>query len=494
MKTKNTGMSLAVLLLLIVASCTSNKKGDTGTPTKPTEPLLKADTQTITLNSDSYLQEFSGAGVSIGLYLGHHYSMSAPSQDLAIKLLTQDCNMQYFQDYIEIYPADDPDYFDRRANYIKAGKVYQPDLKFSLVGNKFPKDLMRDIVVNGETLKALNTTDPLIYDKVANWWYKMTEGFYQRGVATDILNVVNEPDLDRPFRKNHYGLDGNTKEAVARVFKYAVPKYKAMLANPAINTLNMKTPLVMGPSTISPAGCLDYINFFKTQHPDVWAGIDIVATHQYINGANGSQFQSIKTAAAGKPVYQSETHALMGDALNFKDIFISKDLQAALSLANLFTTAVNNGVNSWWYFENNYPNVEVHPGGLLSIPFSAPVPTPYKHYYAFKQLTSSQPAFSNVLNCLTESKPNTQMIAFRKKGQDIIFANYSNYNQAPMNIAVSVKGGGVTRKITGYSLTTTSEVDNAALLKDTTFATPKDGVVIYTKGLSVNTLKVRFVD
>lgn len=492
MKTKKITVIFLLLSLLGAVSCSSDKKGETGIPEKPTDPTLTAETQTITLNSENYLQEFSGGGVSIGLFLGHHYSMNTTSQDAAIKLLTKDCNMQYFQDYIEIYPADDPEYFERRANYIKAGKVYQPDLKFSLVGNKFPKDLMRDIVVNGETLKALDTSDSLIYDKVANWWYKMTEGFYLRGVTTDILNVVNEPDLDRVFRKHHYGLNGNTKEAVAQVFKKAVPKYKAMLANPAINTLNMKTPLIMGPSTISPAGCLDYIQFFKSQHPDVWAGIDIVSTHQYINGANAQQFQSIKTAAEGKPVYQSETHALMGDALNFSGVFISEPLKAALSLSNLFTTAVNNGVSSWWYFENNYPNVEVHPGGLLSIPWAAQAPVPYKHYYAYKQLTSAQPASSNVLNCVIQSKPNTQMIAFRKKDQDIIYAHYSNYNIKPMNISVTVKGSGGSRKITGYTLTTTSEVDNGALLKDTTFSSPKDDVVIFTKGLSLNTIKVKF--
>jgi hypothetical protein len=84
------------------------------------------------------------------------------------------------------------------------------------------------------------------------------------------------------------------------------------------------------------------------------------------------------------------------------------------------------------------------------------------------------------------------MIAFRKKGQDIIYAHYSNYNIKPMNISVTVKGSGGSRKITGYTLTTTSEVDNGALLKDTTFSSPKDDVVIFTKGLSLNTIKVKF--
>ncbi|MBK0382091.1 hypothetical protein I5M32_03885 [Pedobacter sp. SD-b] len=484
--------SIITLISLVgLASCSRDK---TGAPAKPTDPVINAEKQNLVLNSEDYKQEFLGGGVSIGLFLGHHYSMSATAQDQAVRLIAKDCNMQYLQDYIEIYPADDPEYFDRRANYIKAAKAYQPDLKFSLVGNKFPADLMHDIVVNGETLQALNTDDPAIYDKVANWWYKMTEGFYQRGVATDILNVVNEPDLDRTFRKNHYGLAGDTKEAVARVFKYAVPKYKAMLANPSISTLNMKTPLIMGPSTISPVGCLDYIQYFKTNHPDVWKGIDIVSTHQYENGGRPELFQTIMSQADGKPIYQSETHALMGDALNFNGVFISKALNAALSLSNLFCTAVNNGVSSWWYFETNYPNVEVHPGGLLSIPWAAQEPIPYKHYYAFKQLTSAQPASSNVIGYVLENKPNTQVIAFRKKNQNVIYADYSNYNTKPMNVSITVKGTNGNRKIAGYTLTTTSELDNGALLKDTTFASPQDAAVIFTKNLSLNTIKLNLAN
>ena len=486
MKTRNHSTSLLFFSFLLIMGCSGDDSAS-DTPTTP-EPNTKA--QNIVLNAEDYKQQFIGGGVSIGLYMNNHYSTSPAVQDQAIQLLAKDTNMKYFQDYIEIYPSDDPAYFDRRANYIKAAKVYRPELEFSLVGQKFPKDVMREIVVNGEKFQALNTDDPLIYDKLANWFFELFKGFYERGVSVEIFNVVNEPDLNTGFRKQHYGLNGNTMEGAARVFKYAVPKFKAMLNDPVKNTLNMKVPLIMGPSTISPNGCIEYIDYFKTNHLDVWKSIDIIATHQYINGGNPDLFKTIVAKAEGKPIYQSETHALKGDALNLDAVFASRDIKAALSLSNLFNTAVNNGVSSWWYFENNYPNVEVHPGGLLSIPDKALQATPYKHYYAFKALTSAQPPLSHVIGFTLDKDPKTELIAFRKKNENTVYAHFSNYNTKAKDISITVKGASGNKKITGYTVTVTSETNNGAVLDSKVFDTPQDSIKLSAISLSINTIKI----
>ncbi|PQV48835.1 hypothetical protein CLV33_10440 [Jejuia pallidilutea] len=491
MKTKHNTVKLLLLYLIIcISGCSSDTvEQNEETPEETTENTAKK----IVLSVTDYKHEFVGGGVSIGLFLGHHYSMNQTSQDEAIRLLAQDCNMKYFQDYIEIYPSDDPEYFDRRANYVKAAKVYRPELEFSLVGNKFPVDLMHEITVNGEKFQALNTDDPEIYNRLANWWFELFKGFYERGVSVEILNVVNEPDLDRPFRKQHYGLNGDTKEAVSRVFKYAVPKFKEMLDDPEINTLNMKVPLIMGPSTISPNGCLTYMEYFKNNHPDVWNNIDIIATHQYENGANVQLFKNIVNQAEGKMFYQSETHALKGDGLNLDAVFASRDLKAALSLSNLFSTAVNNGVSSWFYFENNYPNVEVHPGGLLSIPWQAEKPIPYKHYYVFKALTSAQPANSNIIGYSMDNPSKSELIAFIKKDQNIVYAHYSNYSTKAQDISITVKGANNNiLKISEYNLTSTSEINNGALVDTKTYQTPEDNITLTTEPLSINTIKITF--
>lgn len=449
------------------------------------------EVQKISINSDDYKHQFKGGGVSIGLFLGHHYSMNTSAQDKAIRLLSEDCNMSYFQDYIEIYPTDNPEYFDRRANYVKAAKVYQPDLEFSLVGNKFPKDLMTDLVVGTDSLKVLNTSDPKIYDKLANWWFQLFKGFKERGVSTKILNVVNEPDLDRLFRKHHYGLNGDTKEAVSLIFKHAVPKFKQMFNDASINTLNMETPLIMGPSTISPVGCIDYINYFKSKHPDVWNGIDIVATHQYENGGKPDLFKNIVAISDGKPIYQSETHALKGDGLNLNNVFATRDLKATLSLSNLFSTAVNNGVSSWFYFENNYPNVEVHPGGLLSIPWNATTPIPYKHYYAYRELTSAQPANSHVIGYEMSNSSNTEIIVFRKKDENYIYAHFSNYNAKSKDISIEVKEGSSLLNLKGYQLISTDALHNGEEIDSKTFSNSEQQITLTVQPLSVNTIKIK---
>ena len=77
---------------------------------------LGLQAQSLTIDLDDPQQEYEGAGVSISLYLGHHFSMNAENQDKAIRLINQDLNMQYLQDYPdERYPSDDPDYFQRRC-------------------------------------------------------------------------------------------------------------------------------------------------------------------------------------------------------------------------------------------------------------------------------------------------------------------------------------------------------------------------------------------
>ncbi|WP_299212743.1 hypothetical protein [uncultured Aquimarina sp.] len=477
-----------ISFILVLISCGT----DDPEQMAPIDPEISVETQKIILNAEDYKHQFIGGGVSIGLFLGHHYSMSEASQDEAIRLMVKDCNMKYLQDYIQIYPSDDPSYFDRRANYIKAAKIYRPEIEFSLVGNKFPDDLMKELVVGGETLQVLDTDDPDIYDRLAQWFFRLFKGFSDRGVSVEILNVVNEPDLDRTFRKYHYGLNGNTKEAVARIFKYAVPKFKEMLNDPSINTTNMQVPLIMGPSTISPVGCLDYMRFFKDQHPDVWDQIDIIATHQYENGAVPSLFTNIMAEADGKILYQSETHALKGDALG--SLSVDRPLEAALSLSNLFGTAVRNGVSSWFYFENNYPN-EFHPGGLIQVAWAAPQPKPYKHFYAFKQLTSAQPDSSHVISSTTNYNSNSEVTAFRKMGQDTLFMHYSNYTTEAKEITVIANNNSQeTLKINGYWITTTDENNNEVVLDYEEYQSALDSISFSAGRYSINTVKISIVN
>ncbi|MEO1050570.1 MAG: T9SS type A sorting domain-containing protein [Bacteroidota bacterium] len=456
--------------------------------------VLSVEAQQIKVKLDEPKQEFEGAGVSIGLFMGHHYSMNAENQAKAIRMINKDLNMKYLQDYIGIYPSDDAQYFDRRANYIKAAKVHRPDIQVSMVGNIFPDNLRTDIVVNGRTYAVLDTDDPEIYDKLADWYFQLFKGFHDRGVEVDIFNVVNEPDLANcanQCRKYHYGLNGDTQKAVALVFTQAVPKFLEMLNDPQINTTNMKVPLIMGPSTISPNGCLSYLRYFKANYPEAWDLIDIVATHQYINGARNDLFEEILVEAEGKPIHQSETHAsrFANQADDLGTLPVSDGHRTSLSLARLFGVAVNNGTSAWYYFENNYPN-EFHPGGLIHVAWASENPVPYKHYYAYQQLTTAQPAFSNVMEQELVDIGKSEIVSFRKSDEDTVYVNIANFTGDAKAYLVQMEDNTGLRDMSAMTVTNTDETNDANVIENTVFTAPQDRVIFRADPYSLNTLKL----
>lgn len=441
--------------------------------------------QSLAVQADRYLQVFEGAGISAGLYLGHHYSMpSAASRDSAVKYIAGNLHMRYIQDYIDRYPADDPAYFDRRADYIKAAKNYRADIKVSQVGNKFPAALMIDSVIGGVSRKCLNTNDPNIYDKVANWYFLLFKAFKERDVEIDILNVVNEPDFDKVY---YYGPNGNTMQNVALVFEKAAGKFLQMLADPAINTLQIKTPKIMGPSTISPQGCVDYVRYFKLNYPNVWNMIDIVAYHQYVNGVNVGALANVKSEAGSKPVYQSEMHTNRGD--NLGTLPISDELRGCISLASLFGNSLRTGCNSWFYFQTNYPN-DYTPAGLLSIPWMAAAAVPYKHYYAFQQLTSTQPINSNVLEHIKSNLATVDVVCLRKMNTDSVYVNASNLSGTAVTMTVSVQSLTVPYGIKKYQLRTTNATSNNEAAPVQEFTVPANQFTITLSPYSVNTITI----
>ena len=450
--------------------------------------------QEITVFTDDYKHQFEGAGVSIGLFLGHHYSMPQSGQEEAIRLINKDLNMQYLQDYIGIYPSDDPAYFDRRANYIKAAKVYNENIQVSMVGNIFPDDLRTDAVVNGKTYRVLDTDDPEIYDRLALWYYSLLEGFKERGVDVDILNVVNEPDLNacnNQFRTYHYGLNGDTKKGVAMIFKEAVPKLRALIDDASANELGVKMPLIMGPSTISPKGCLDYIEYFKNNYPSVWEMIDIVATHQYIDGHRADLMGEIQSQLEGKAFHQSETHASRNpnQADDLGSLPIEEDHRTGLSLSRIFSVAVNNGVSAWYYFENNYPDA-FHPGGLIQVAWGAQAPVPYKHYYVFQQLTTTQPANAFVLNHETDGFNKTDVLVFREQDEDTLYLHLGNYFSVNVSHKITLNSLLGDQTMTSIAASVTDADRNNEAYLDTLFTSPQEEYSFKAPPYSVSTLKI----
>jgi hypothetical protein len=443
--------------------------------------------QSVTIKPDTYYHAFEGGGVSVGLYMGHHWSMNEANRDKAMRLINKDLNIAYLQDYVatSVYPPLDANYFDKRADYFKAAKAMRPDVKISMTTNRFPKELVDEINVGGKVQPVLRTSDTAIYTKVAEYYFTLFEGFKIRGVEIDILNVVNEPDFEKKY---YYGQDGETQKAVALIFADAVPKFKEMLNNPTINTSKIKVPLMMGPSTLDPGACTSYLKFFKQNYPKAWQQIDIVATHQYTNGVNVTMLNDIAAEAGTKPFIQSEMHTNRGD--NLGTLPISDEHRGIISLANVFGPAVRAGVSSWMYFQTNYPQ-DYTPGGLIFVAWQSSNPVPYRHYYAFKQLTTAQPPNSNMVERVVTSFPNSDVLVFRKKEEDTIYAHVSNFLNSTRTVTLNVEGNvGNNYKIKNYTVRTTDGVLNDEMSAPTVFQNPPKSLTHALNPYSVNTFKI----
>ena len=466
--------------------------------------------QTIRVDLDAPQHVFEGAGVSFGLFLGHHYSMGAAAQDLAVRWIAQDLNLTFLQDYPngDRRPDVDVEYFDQRADYVKAVRAYRPGVEFALSVNILPQRLRQDTTINGRPYRILDTDDPEIYAKLADWYYELVRGFGDRGVSVEILNVVNEPDLvvcgDDPnqCRPYFYGYGDDTKRGVAEIFARAVPLFKAKFADPALNPTGMAVPRVMGPSTIAPGGgrdgggtdgAIDYLRYFKTVRPDAWEQIDIVSTHQYINGMRGDLFQVLRGEADGKPIFQNETHA----SKEFGPSTLRAPHRTALSLARQIAAAVNYGTHMWAYFETNYPNPadpddrdRFRAGGLMSTPWATNDPQRYKHYFVFRQLTSAQPDSSTVYRFSTSAGRTGDVLAFRKPGQDTLYVSVINLDGTAKPVVLGAEDAGGTYTLSSYTVRTTDATrdDDEVARAD---LTPGSTTMTYEIGpYSVNTFTV----
>ena len=461
--------------------------------------------QDIRVLVDRPQQPWEGAGATFELFLNNHVSRSAEDQDEAVQLIARDLNMGFLQAYPEGDRTEqsDPAYFDRRADYVRAARRYRPEIQFSLATNQFPTALRQDTTINGNPYKILNTEDPQIYAKLADWYFTLFQAFDRRGARVDILNVVNEPDLNacpptQPLqcRPYHYGYGRNPMKGSAEIFARAVPLFKAKFADPALNPTGMRVPVIMGPSTFAPGGtpeggALAFVRYYKQTRPEAWAQIDWVATHQYQNGVRGDLFQALQQEAGGKPLVQSETHA----SRDFGPATLADPLRTSLSLAQLFGAAVNFGARSWWYFNTVYPDAYTA-AGLLRVPNQADAPgpeaspVPYKQYFVYRQLTSAQPLGADVLDYTASAGRRADVVAFRKAGENVLYVTVTNTEAGTKRISLDAADAAGVRVLTRYSVRTTDATRNDEVTADVALPTGTTAISVDLGPYSVHTFTV----
>ena len=405
--------------------------------------------QKISLNVDDYQHAFEGGGSSIPLYLFNHFTLPPAGQQEALDLIVRDLNLRYLQDYPEFRP-DDPtkaDYWSRRAEYYRSAQAIDSTVQIVLVGNKFPADLMTTVDVNGTATRALDTDRDSIYWEVARWYFDILTYYKERGVDTDVLNVVNEPDFDKQY---YYGHDGANKFAVAQLFTECLDALGSLIDSAALNPLGIEMPLIMGPSTIGPGGARDYVATFKADYPEAWANIDILGYHQYTGGTS-TNLLFLEDAAEGRPLHMNEMHTNRGDDLAALSQ-LTVNHRGVLSLAQTFGAAVRRGTNAWYYFLNVFPGEQKNPG-LLRIDQGFERPIPYKHYYAYKQLTSAQPAGSRVITRdLASIRREAEVLAFRPEGVDTAYVHFANFTGTPRRITTEcLDDRGDAYRVSGYT-------------------------------------------
>ena len=457
----------------------------------------QSDPYTVRVNVEGYKHVFEGAGASFPKWLGAHNRMSAADQEKVMQWAGRDLNMQYLQDYVGSYPADDSEFFDAKALYVRNMRRYQSDLKMCVVVNNLPSRLTTTIKVNGNDVIALDHTRRGIYNQVADWYFKVLEAYYLRNVPVSVLNIVNEPDHNKNGVKRYlYGHGGNPQKGVAFLLKEAIPRLRAMINNPSVNTNNIPMPKIMAVSALSARRTPEWVDYLRNNYPAAWREVDILSTHQYARGSENVYFDQMRNRLGGREFIQSEMHAGRGDGLEFLEPILGIGHYTAISAANLVICGVNGGLNSWWYFFVGASGPPDKKSSLISMPFNGGAPQRSHQYYSFRQVTSLQPANSHVMERRIDGREeDDEVIVYRKRGDDHAYVTMVNYNSnsAPAEIIIQ-NNEGETLNIKSIELYTTNASLNAEVVDRRNYSNPRNRYTFNMSPYSVNTVKVQFED
>jgi len=424
--------------------------------------------QQITVNPDAYNQEFVGTGASCGLYLAHYLNMSREDQLKASQMLYQDLKLKYIKNYQDDYPWADPSGYDKVVTAINNAKIYQPNLKVIICANNLPDHL--------EVEKAEHDSSiPGILDSVANYYFHICKGYYDRGVKVDILELVNERSYDNK---------------VTDLYDKAAKKFKAMINNPNINTTHVPMPYIAGPATWSAAATEKFITGWKSERPNAWQNIDIVTTHGYEYGAE-KYYTNTFNVAEGKPFYLSEqTGKIQTGEEKGVDVIAEQfpnesapDYVYNAEIARHMIDFFNGGGNAFFHFLANNPKGSA--AALLGIQYGGS-PEASIVYYGFKHMSATHPSGSKRVGRSLTNMGNYKAIAFRVPGENVVYVHFVNLYNTNGQVKVDFKS----YDIKAVQAWETDENSNFEAIMNKTFSTAQKDITINVGPYSVHTLKV----
>jgi hypothetical protein len=339
---------------------------------------------------------------------------------------------------IESYQFERPD--SRNMWVYNRAKLRNPRTRLMTYAHLFPPAFRKP---NGNKRWAGWPVDhelPYVDDYLAKWMFaNLLNLRLNEGADVDVLDVYNEPDEirfgappDAPADAPPDARDALQRDAVAHLLHAVIPKLRAWVADPRRNRWGVKMPLVMAPSTLGPRTAARWLQFWHDHaddpayaYRDAWANIDVVSVHQYYGGYDPGPYAAINRIRGDRAFMQSEMH-LGDDVLKqcpLPDPAMEDQLQAALLLGRFFANAVNNGVSVYDYYMG--VSALEKPESLLR--YEGRKFTRRKVYFAYRQLTRTQPRGSRVVASSLSGLPDGfDAVAFRHGDDDVIYVNVVN--------------------------------------------------------------------
>ena len=440
-------------------------------------------TNHIDVHIDDYKQQYIGSGGSFGLYLGHFLSMTEENRQKLMQMIAVDINLNFVKYYFGDVPSADPDRYDKVANFVKYVRQHNPNVKFQACVNNLPDHLEKGGTGDNNKKGEHDESIPGIMDSIANYYFQMMQGMYDRGINVDQLDVVNE--------------EGATEDEID-LFDIAIDKLEDILDDTSKNPDNLQRPEIVGPSAWSVLGSLSFIEKFKNDRPNAWDNLDIVSTHGYQKGTY-ENYKKVFDAAEGKPCYNNEQTGKIqddeGTGVNAVDDLARQFVQGDepdhvcdVSIAMRMSDVINAGGNSFFIFQTN--NSSGSRAALVKSPRNG-APSKSLVYDGFKQISSTQPDSSHRVGHEVEGTDHFRFVTFRKQEEDTIYVHATNvwgYNE---EIKVTLKDeSGESLKIKSVSGWISDEFKDNELAIEENFENAVDTFIFDATPHSVNSLKI----
>ncbi|NME72519.1 discoidin domain-containing protein [Flammeovirga aprica] len=431
--------------------------------------------QSISVDISKKQQQFFGAGGTCDSYIGHWLSMSDENRLLAAKMVAEDIHLDFVKHYINGRPTEENEkQYNNFTAFVEDIRKINPDIKVQMCVQDVPEDLRKD----QDKKKEFDDSDPDIYDKMAQYYYEVIEGFHDRGVQIDELDILNEP--------------GGTGFAVyyGGLYKYSVPKLREMIEDPTINTKGMKMPHIGGTSQWSVLGVIKWFDVWKADIPGAYEEVDVVSTHGYRNGWDEKNYKEIYDYIDGLPFQNNEQTGKLQKGDGLYEIFEQSepDYIGDVSIGMRISDAINGGVNHFFIFNIN--NSSGNNAALLQTP-SGGAPIKSKVYDGFKQLTSSYPLGSY---CLPErgmkNMDLTRVLAMRDGDENVVYLNITNIAPEAQTISIDFNDNGTVQGIAAVQSWVSSQAYDIEEVMNTEYTQSVDKITFDASPFSVNTLKI----